>query len=430
MKNIRRIIRSALILIPVLAGIAAYGGDPGDFSIRIGLGYDFVSQEYFTSSSRYDTSLTPDPDITDATLLSKDYLDDEKGLVYLKIDPKSEGRYVFEAGWEQTPEMLRAVGWGHIAVGKIGNRLETDLNFEIKDRYDGEPDAGEELSVVKGKVKYAKKLSETVESNFRIYAENVAFDSTGSFIYNYSRIGGEAGFNVLSRDLNSVFFTAGVEKRNVPDSSLLDYLLIRGNLGYFGQVSGNRISFDLTIENKDYDSRDDQNDYLLTTLYGDVKMAAGSDYFFRPLMSLEYFNFKNDEYINDDYILARGGILLGRDYDRISIAAGPKIELHSIATDFEQDDDYFEYLVFSSIDLLYSDRILCLFENQLGRRGYKNDPLYYSDFTFDRISLIGSFRLVGSLNFDLLVSAEWEWHEIGADDSRLYLLSSGLNYTF
>jgi len=429
LKNICRIIGSALILMPVFAGITARS-DPGDFSIRFGLGYDFVSQEYFTSSSRYDTSLTADPDLTDVALLSKDYLDDKKGLVYLKIDPKAEGRYIFEAGWEQTPEMLRAVGWGHIVLGNHRNRLETDLNFEIKDRYNGEPDAGEELSIVKGKVRYAKKLSETIESSIRIYAENVAFDSTGSFIYDYSRVGSEAGFNILSRGFNSVFFSAGIEKRNVPDSGLLDYTLVRANLGYFGLVAESRISVDLTAENKDFNSPDNQNDYLLTTLYGDLKIPADPNYFLKPLLSLEYFNFKNDDYVNDDYVLAGGGLLLGRDYDRLSIAVGPKIELHSIATDFDDDDDYLEYLIFGSIDLLYSDRILCLFENQIGRRGYKNDPLYYSDFTFDRISLIGSFKIAGALNFDLLLSAEWEWHEIKADDNRFYLLSSGLNYTF
>ena len=64
---------------PVFAGITARS-DPGDFSIRFGLDYDFVSQEYFTSSSRYDTSLTADPDLTDVALLSKDYLDDKTVL--------------------------------------------------------------------------------------------------------------------------------------------------------------------------------------------------------------------------------------------------------------------------------------------------------------------------------------------------------------
>jgi len=418
-----------MILIPNLAGITA-SGDPGDFSIRLGVGYDFVSQEYFTSSSRYDTSLTPDPDLTDATLLSKDYLDDKKGLIYLKLDPKSEGRYVFEAGWEQTPEMLRALGWGHLTLGSRVNRLETDFNYEIKKRYCGETEAGEELAVIKGKTRYVKKLSETVESSIRLYGENIAFDSTGSLVYDYSRYGGEIGFNLLTKDFNSIFCRGGIEKRNVPDSSRLDYWLIRGNLSYFGSISGSQLSADLNVENKNYNSPNNQDDYILATAYANMKIRTKSDFFFRPLLSLDYFNFRNDQYVNNDYLLARGGVLWGRDFDRISVAIGPKFELHSIASGFEDDEDHLELLAFGAADFFYSDRILCLIENQIGRRKYQNEPLYYSNFIFDRLSLIGSFKLLGSLNFDLIFSAEWEWHEIDSDDSRLYLLSSGLNYTF
>lgn len=430
MTNIIRILGSALILILNLAGIAAADGDPGDFNIRFGLGYDFVSQEYFTSSSRYDTSLTPDADLTDITLLSKDYLDDKKGLIYLTLNPRNEGRYVLETGWEQTPDILRALGRGHLTVGGKDSRLESDFDFEIKRRYHGEAEVGEDLSVFRGKTKYVRRLSEQVESNFRLYGENVAFDSTGSLVYNYSRIGGELGFNIFSRNFNSIFLRAGVEARDVPDSSQLNFLQFRGSIGYFGALGKSQISADLTVENKNYDSPDDRDDYLLTTFYGHVKIPAGENYFVRPLASLEYFNFKSDEFINRDYLLARGGLLVGRDYNRISLAVGPKFQLHSISSDYEADDDYLEYMAFGSADFFYSDRILCLFENQVGRRGYQNDPIYYSDFTFDRLSLIGSFRLLGTLNLDLLFSAEWEWHEIESDDSRLYLLSSGLRYTF
>jgi len=424
-----RISGITLILMLSLAGIVT-AGSPGDFSIRFGLGYDFVSQRYFTSSSRYDTSLSPDPDLTDAVLLSKDYLDDKKGLIYLKLDPRNEGRYVLEAGWEQTPDILRAVGRGHLTLGGRESRLETDVDFEIKNRYRGDPEAGEDLSVFKGRARYVRKFSDMVESNIRLYGENVAFDSTGTLVYNYSRLGGELGVSLFSRNFNSVFINAGVEARDVPDSSQLNYLQLRGSLGYFGSLAGSQISADLTVENKDYDSPDNRDDYLLTTFYTIVKIPAGSKYFLRPLAAFEYFNFRSDEFINRDYFLARGGVLLGRDYNRVNVAVGPKFQLHSISSDYEGDDDYLEYMAFGSIDFFYSDRILCLMENQVGRRGYQNDPIYYSDFTFNRFSLIGSFRLLGTLNFDILFSSEWEWHEIESDDSRLYLLSSGLSYTF
>ena len=81
--------------------------DPGNFIARAGLGYDFISQEYYLDTARYD----PDSVLT-ATLLKKDYLDDKKGLLYMKYSLDANSWRSIEAGWEQTDEIYRAFGWG------------------------------------------------------------------------------------------------------------------------------------------------------------------------------------------------------------------------------------------------------------------------------------------------------------------------------
>lgn len=413
----------------VFAGIT-YADDSGDFNIRVGLGYDFVSQEYFLSSSRYDTSITPEPDLLVSSLLRKDYLDDKKGMIFVNVDPGKEGRYILEAGWEQTNEVFRSLGWGHIGLGNSSNRLETDFNFEVKQRYRGTVEAGEELSVIQGKAKYTRRLSESWEARFRLFGENVAFDSTGPLVYDFSRVGTEIGVSLLTQDFNNVFLSAGFEKRSVPDSSELDYLLVRGDLAYLGGFLGGQISADLMIENKNFGSLEDRDDYTLTTLYSNLRVPVGRGYFMKPGISFEYFNFRPGNYLNDDYLLARSGFLLGRNFNGFSITFGPKVELLSTWTDLQNDDDYLEFLAFQGIDFYHSARAFFLVENQLGRRSYRSEPLYYSDFIFDRASLIGTFKIFAALSLDVLFSAEWEWHEIDSDDSRLYLLSTGLTYTF
>jgi hypothetical protein len=401
--------------------------NPGLFRARVGLGYDFVSQEYFTS----DTTPTSSPDqLLEATLLRKDYLDDKKGLVHLTFDPKRNGQYILEAGWEQTPDVYRGLGRGHLAVGGSDSRLEADLNLEIKGRYRGESEVGEDVSVINAKAAYNRRLSPSLESRIRILAERVDFDSAGSLVYDYDRIGGEVGLSVLSRDFNSALFSMGVEKRSVPDSSWLDYLSVRASLGYFGNLSDAFVSADLTIENKDFEAPEDRDDYTLTTLSANLRIPAGEAFYLRPDLSLEYFDFEIDNLINNDYLLARGGLLFGWDLGRLSASFGPRIELLSIETDFEGDDDYSELMAQAGADLMYSDRAFVLFENQIGKRDYRHKTEYYSDFIFDRMSLIGSLKIFRSLSFDLLFSAEWEWHEIDSDNNRLYLLSAGLNYSF
>jgi hypothetical protein len=71
-----------------------------------------------------------------------------------------------------------------------------------------------------------------------------------------------------------------------------------------------------------------------------------------------------------------------------------------------------------------------MLENQLGHRNYLNNPDYNSDSIFDRITLIGTAWIFRALSVDILFSAEWEWHRVDSDDSRLYLLSAGLSYNF
>ena len=75
----------------------------------------------------------------------------------------------------------------------------------------------------------------------------------------------------------------------------------------------------------------------------------------------------------------------------------------------------------------------CLFfmiENKFGKRIYKNDSDYRSEFLFDRANFIGSASIFEELNFDILLSFDLEFHENQSDNSRLYLVSGGLSYNF
>ncbi len=418
------------IIILIFVGVSR-ADDSGDFSFRVGMGYDFVSQEYFISSSRYDTSLIPDPDAAASSiLLEKDYLDDKKGLAYLKFNAGGEGRQLFEVGWEQTPDIFRAVGRGHFTLGRRENMLEGDFNIEFKERYRGAADEGEDLSVVEGWARYRRKLSTSTESIIRVRGETVAFDSTGELVYNYSKIGVETGFNIFAGNFNLFYIQAGLEKRFVPDSGQLDFIQIRADLGYSGAFLGGQLSSELALENKNYNQPDDRDDYTLVTFYNNLRLALGESYFLKPELNLEKFNFSVQDFISDDYLLGRAGIILGRQFKDLSVSLGPKVELLSVENNLESNDDYLEYYAQAGIDFYHLNGVFLLFENQLGTRNYNNETVYYSDFTFDRISLIGNLKIVSSLNFNILLSAEWEWHDISSDDSRLYLLSSSLTYNF
>jgi hypothetical protein len=409
----------------LLAGIII-ADDSGDFHFRFGLGYDFVSQEYFIDSLRLGV---PDSAV-ELTLLQRDYLDDKKGLFYVKFDPNQSGRYVVETGWEQTPELYRARGKGHIVFGGGKNRLTVDARLDIKERYRGSVDPGEEMSVLEGRVYWKKRLSGRFESRIRFFGENVSFDSAGSFLFNYSRFGGEIAIDLFTRDLSSVYTRVAIEARKVPDSARMGYELIRGGVGYLGSFLAGQMVGELTVEAKNYDRIEGLDDHILTTLHLDMRIPVAERFALKPNISAEYFNFKAEGYLSDDYLLSRGGLLLERDYEEFSISLGPKIEALKIESEYLNDDDYFEYLLLAGFDYYQIEKAFIMFENQFGRRTYRNDPLFYSDFDFLRLNLIANIRVLSGLSFDVIFSADWEWHRIKSDDSRLYLLSAGLTYSF
>jgi len=414
-----------VIVIFLLAGKASCE-KTGAFTFKAGLGYDFVSQEYFIDSVR----LGGADSILELSLLEKDYLDDKKAILSVEYNPDKKGRYILAAGWEQTPNIIRASGRGLITLGDYTNQFLTEFNIDVKERYRGTIEMGEEMTVINGTARYKKRLSSMFDGRIRLFGESVDFDSIGSYIYKYFRLGGDLELNLLTRDFNSIYAKFGVYKRNVPDSGQLDYSVIRGSAGYLGSLLGSYMASEIAIEKKDYNQIKDINDYTLATFQSDMRFPLGREFQLKADFNIENYDFKAQNSLNDDYFLSRSGLLLGWEIGEFSLSVGPKIEFLEIETEYENDDDYFEFFGFVEIDYYGPGKVFFLLDNQVGKRTYKNNPLFYSDFIFDRVSLVGNITISRGLSADILFSADWEWHSVESDDSRLYLLSSSLTYSF
>ena len=69
-------------------------------------------------------------------------------------------------------------------------------------------------------------------------------------------------------------------------------------------------------------------------------------------------------------------------------------------------------------------------ESVLGYRNLKYVNGLQSNFIYERLNLIADWNIFGGLNFNIIFSAEWEWHENEEENSQIFLLSSGLKYRF
>ncbi len=418
---------SALVYIFVIFLLAdmALGEESGAFTFKAGFGYDFVSQEYFIDSVR----LGGGDSILQLSLLEKDYLDDKKALLFLRYQPDLKGRYILEGGWEQTPELFRANGRGFLALGNNNNQFQAEFNVNTKKRYRGEIEEGEEMTILDGAIKLKRRLFERLSGRIRLSGESVNFDTSGLYIYNYSRLGGDLELNFTTGSYNSIYAKFGLEKRTVPDTAQLDYNIIRGGLGYLGSFLTGLASAEVTVENKKYNQLENPDDYFLTSFQADLKLPMVKSFSLNGNLDLENYDFDKDNYINEDYRQAHFGLRGGWRSGDLSLSLGPEIEFLTIKSEFESDDDYFEFYIHAGLDY-FREGIFIFLDNQVGHRKYRNNPLFYSDFVFDRLSLIGSLTIFKDLSADLLFSGEWEWHRIESDNSRLYLLSSNLTYTF
>ena len=415
----------SLLLLAVIFHSSPLNADTTNpLELRVGIGYDFITQEYFLDSTLY----SPEPGLTSA-MLKKEYLDDKKGLIHLRYKPPGKSKLILETGWEQTPDLYRALGRGFWGLTSPRQSLEADFNFEAKQRCHGAAEAGEELAMLDGNLKYRQKLGERLETELRVSGESVSFDSTGGVVFDYSRVAAEMGLEYLTEGLNSIYLKGRIEHRRVPDSSRLDYQGFKSSLGYLGEPFGCPLVAEGSLEFRNLNQEINRGDYFLYSLDADARIPLGKEFFLEPNLNLERFDYRSDDYSETDYLLARLGIDGGREYSQWSPFIGPRFEFLSTGGDF-QEEDYFEYSISAGCDIYTGEGFLLSIENQFGKRGYLKKSAYLSDFTLNRLTLIGDSKIWANITLSLLFSGEWEWHGLESDNTRLYLLSSTLSFTF
>ena len=107
---------------------------------KAGLGYDFISQEYFADSVSY---LGGDSAISEWALKT-DYLDDIKGTLSMLYLPYEDRRIELQTSLEQTSDFFRVRLNNGIRLPVGRNRLDIYSDLELKKRVDGETAVGDD----------------------------------------------------------------------------------------------------------------------------------------------------------------------------------------------------------------------------------------------------------------------------------------------
>ncbi|MFH1372790.1 MAG: hypothetical protein ABII79_03235 [bacterium] len=394
-----------------------------DFDIRAGVGYDLISQRFFLDSLEGTDSLLS------SWASSADYLDDLKGQFAVTWWPGSDRRTELAAGYEQTAEFirLRLSNRSRLTLGHT--RLDLDGEMEQRQRHRGTADFGDTYLSGALRAKLTTPVSKTTSLGFQVRGDGVSFRRPADYSYNYSRVGGRVSMTKSLAGFSFVDTRLFVTTRQVPDSLPLNYVNagVESSLfGFFGDVE---LDLFVRLEKKDYNKPSGKDDYTRFETNARSKIDLGADWFGRPETEIELTRYSSTDPINADYNRVGLALMFGREFDGLTIAAGPDLEFHEEQmTDLLNPGDFTEKGVRVDFDYMSFDRLFCSIESVTGFRDLTYDDDWQSDFTFQRLNLITDTKMLSSVSLSVLFSAEWEWHP--QERSQVYLLSSSLNYSF
>jgi len=417
-----RICVAAIVLTFVLAHTQEARGD--QISLQAGLAYDFISQEYFFDSLLVDT--------LDASLVLKTtYLDDIKGRVSLSYLPLQDDRLQLRSIYEHSQDDIRVRFYGDLDTRVGGAKLDIRQELDWRTRYAGLEKPGDSYLFGLLQSRLRVPVSRSLTAWGRIKGDFVVFDTVSAYSYNHGRFGVQLGltkefpgFSVLDGFLFAI-------TRKVPDSTALDYASYGASATYFGFYPSGEVDVFSYIEKRDYRLPDGKNDYTRFELDARNKVRLTDRFFTRQELEFELVTFPVEPVYSPDYRKGRLAILGGVEKGLFSIALGPDIEmLREESSDLGGIEDYVEIGGKLMVDFMRAGSLFGSLESYTGVRNLKSESSLQSDFRYERINLIADWNLTRALNFNVLLSAEWEWHDSKAENNNILLLSTGLSYTF
>lgn len=415
-----------LIAAPVLlVAFSVIESEAGSFRFRAGIGYEFVSQEFFLDSIVARDSLTP------ATALNTTYLDDYKGLIGVVYRSSKYGRLELGSSIEQTPELLRLKLYGRGNSQFGSNRLSWNAGFDRRDRYKNAEEVGDSYYSGSGLLRLTLPLSRSMSLKPRVKGGFLRFDSTGNFSQNQFYGGSRIG---LSFRLPGYSFLEGslyMDGRSVPDSTLLNYISFGSDWTYFGLFGHGDMDLRGRLERRDYNSFESQDDYVRLELDFRHNWKLGGGWLSRQILAAEAVRFDDATTLNFNYTRVSLEMLLGLELNGFTLATGPRLEyLDEGSAGFSQGEDYSELGIKLDLDYINLGGVFFSAELTTGRRKLADEGELQSSFFFQRILFLEDLRILGNLHLNSLISAEWEWHDQSSENNQILLFSAGITQQF
>ncbi len=423
----RRYLALLALIILIVAGAARDNLMAAGLSVKAGIGYDFLSQEFFADS--LDQSQADSLEIL--TDLRTTYLNDFKEQVTLEYVSRDLRSFEVQGTLEHAPDQVRFRLNSDYRPRFGSVRLDWTTEIDWREGYGEESDPAESYWRGYSRAKAVLPVLPSLSLWARVKADLVRFEDITEYSYNHTRYEGKLGVTQEVGGNTLVDMDLFYAVRRVPDSSRLDYRSIGGEVLGSGFYGGGEFDAYLRVEAKDYNAEGKEDDYL--RLEGDIRSRFDLNelFFCGPEMTFEMLYFDDSDILNNDSKRLEGAVLGGLESRGWAVGLGPHFGLLTGQSgDPVVSEEYFEYGLKTAVDCIGSGRFFGSAEAVGGYRNLETEGELQSDFYFWRLDALADWSIWRGLSFNLLFSAEWEWHEQALEDNAVFLISSALYYSF
>jgi len=320
---------------------------------------------------------------------------------------------------------------GVFNAGSDGNwlmQLRADLRFKIF-REGSDYEFGNDYAQSNLHLKLGRKIGESWYLLSKTRAELTRFDEKTQFDYDYdyldTGLGTEAG-NYFGRFLR-VF--ASVGHREAPDTTDLSFDRFLGEAD--ARFSDGPLSLELSAygDRREY-SGETRSDYWFVFSMGALTWteAGGTSVTGRIETELLYYDTETRTWFNNQFI--RGSARVRVPLTEISYVYGePRIAV--MRCESFEEERYREFSVVLGADVMGSEHYWLTFSWEPGYRDYTlENNLVYSDFSFNRLSLMASGTFRERYGANLFVSHDPEKHSRRTDDFTITMVSASVSIRF
>lgn len=393
-------------------------------SFRVGLGYESISQEYFQDSIIAGDSLGQ------FGSFKTTYIDESRAQFLLRYLPRSGNSLDLESGLDLSSTVTRIRGRGSwlTPIGRAKLQLQAEVDRRLVREQQFERDDGYLTGLLGGKLNLP--LGDRQNLVLSAQGDFVTFDSVGESSFDYSRWGGKVAFQQKLGDLSQLTLTGFFASRSVVDTTALSYTSGGLDGSLFALFGSSTLDILARGERREYNRITESGDYFLFDFMAEHEWPIGS-MLLREHVEMTLLRFASSDSVNPSSFDFSASLLAGAQFGGVTGMIGPVFRgFGEQESDLFESQDFWELGGRISLELLTSSGTIASLESTTGRRELAAETDLQTSFLFERVSLLADSRLIGSLRLNLLFSAEWEWHDRSENDNTLYLISSGVSYTF